>query len=106
MMKAVINGLRYDTETAELLAHLPGGADSRSDFRYEDTAIYRTQKGRYFLAGEGGALTRWRRSLGSGGWTGGEGILALSDDEAREHLEKCGQAGVAVIEKYFPIEDA
>src|SRR5262245_1755240 len=104
----VIGGLRYNTETAEILATLPDGADSVSDFRYESTSLYRTKNGRYFLAGRGGALSRWSENIpgSNSGRRGGEGIIPISEDEARDHLERCGDDGTAAIEKYFKIDDA
>ena len=81
-MKAIINGRRYDTDKADDL----GGNSSDcgvSDFSYFSERLYRTPRsGRYFLAGEGGPMSRYARSLGGGGWSGSEKITPLTDEEA------------------------
>jgi len=48
-MTEIINGLRYSTKTAVLLADddLPNGKGIRGDGSYQ--FLYRTKKGRYFL---------------------------------------------------------
>jgi hypothetical protein len=103
-MKAIIDGKRYDTDTATLVAGISGG-DGPRDFRWEDTGIYVTPKGNWFLSGEGGPLTRWARPCGSGS-SGGSGIEAIDRDQARHYLEGLGET--AAIEEYFAdeIEDA
>lgn len=73
-MRRVVDGRMYDTEMAERVCGIDIG--SRSDFRYEDTTLYRTKKGAFFLAGEGGPLSRWGRRV-DGGKAGGKGILPV-----------------------------
>lgn len=102
-MQKVINGKRYDTATAERIAEWSNGL-SLSDFNACDETLYRTPRGRFFLHGIGGALTRWRRSVGSG-WTGGSGIVPLSETQAREWCEQRG-VDADTIARFFPIEDA
>ncbi len=101
-MRAIINGRRYNTETAEALATLPG-TEYRSDFRYHETDIYRTKAGRFFLAGHGNAMSMWSRKYGDT-YGPGQGIRLLTENEAREYLEQC-QAHDA-LERYFTLEDA
>ena len=73
-MIRIIEGKRYNTDTAEeILALDNGGYYSRSDFRWEETSLYRTPKGVWFLAGRGGPMTRWAHAVGLNGQTGGEG---------------------------------
>ena len=81
-MREIIDGKRYDTDKADEL-----GAWSTdcgvSDFNHTSEALYRTPRsGRYFLAGEGGPMSRYAVSLGQGGWRGGEKITPLTDEEA------------------------
>ena len=100
-MKRVVDGKLYDTETAELI-----GEDSfsnKSDFRYYDEALYKTAKGAFFLAGEGGAKTKYACPVENGA-TGGECLFVLSDKEA---LHWCEQHGVSVevIAAHFEIEE-
>jgi hypothetical protein len=89
-MRKVVNGRVYDTDTAELICDISPSGYSRSDFKWEDTALYRSPKGQFFLAGEGGALSRWRTPTGQNSWTGGDGLKLVEEDEAKliaqEHL--------------------
>ena len=102
-MKKVISGKVYDTETAERIGEVSFG--NPSDFHFYDEALYRTQNGRFFLAGEGGPLTAWKKAPGSNSWSSGSGIEALSIEEA---LAWCEEHGVksSVIEKHFTVEAA
>lgn len=86
-MKAIIEGKKYNTETAEALGE--GGSRpgiSRGDFQWYEETLYRTKKGSFFLAGRGGAMTHYSRAIG-GGSSGGSGIQPLSVDGAREWAE-------------------
>lgn len=86
-MKKIINGKKYDTETATEIAS--GGTDglSMSDFRYYEETLYRKKTGEFFLAGEGHGMTKYGSSNGNTrGW--GEAILPLTDDEAKAWVEQ------------------
>ena len=85
-MKSIINGKTYNTETATELGNYRWGA--YGDFNHIDESLYRTKKGRYFLAGEGGAMTHYCRSCGDNSWCGGEGITPIEEYEAREWMER------------------
>lgn len=104
-MKAIINGLRYDTAKAIKIgsACSSGG---RSSSRWWDETLYRTPRsGRYFLAGEGGPASRWATSLGVGqGWNEGSGIRPLDEASAREWAEEYLSADE--VEAGFKVEDA
>lgn len=104
-MKQIINGKRYDTETATLVADISPDGYSRGDFKYEETALYRTARGNWFLAGKGGPLSRWARSSGQSGSCSGSGVHAITADDARTLLEIHREA--AKLEEYFSdvIED-
>ena len=85
-MKKVINGALYDTETAKLL-----GKDSysnRRDFRYWVETLYRTKSGKYFLHGEGGAMTKYAVSVGQNEWSSGEKIIPLDLESAQKWAEE------------------
>ena len=59
-MKAIINGLRYDTDKATLIGEASHGY--ASDFQHWEAGLYKTPRsGRFFLAGSGGPMTRWSR---------------------------------------------
>ena len=84
-MRAIIEGRMYSTETATELGHY--SHLSPNDFNFIDEGLYRTKKGRYFLAGEGGAMTHYSHSCGDNSWCGGEKIIPVEEWEAREWME-------------------
>ena len=49
-MKRIIDGKTYNTETAEKICDT-GNDEYATDFRYENSALYITKKGAYFIAG-------------------------------------------------------
>jgi len=108
-MKAVINGVRYDTAKAALIGeadNLGRGVESVTDFKYWSAGLYRTPRsGRYFLAGEGGPMTRFSRSTGNNSWAGGAKIIPLDEEDALAWAEE--NLPAEVIERHFAgIEDA
>ena len=89
-MKAIINGKRYDTDKASLIGEACASCP-RNDFRYWDAGLYKTAAGNFFLAGEGGPMTRWAVPAGNTATAGSSGIFALDSEEAlrwaEEHLD-------------------
>lgn len=112
-MKSIINGIRYDTDKATLIAetdNIGGGADSQSDFSYWQAGLYKTPRsGRYFLAGHGGARSMFSRSAGQNCWSGGEAIIPFESEAAafKWAQEELGHES-ALLEEHFGhlIEDA
>jgi hypothetical protein len=105
-MKKIIDGKRYDTEKAILIGEATSDNAYPGDFRYWEANLYRTPKsGRYFLAGNGGAMTRFARSCGDG-TCGGYGLFPMSPAEALEWAER--NLDAETIEEHFAdsIEDA
>ena len=102
-MKKIINGKIYNTDTAAFIGNHQYA--NMGDFHYEDTDLYRTPKGAFFVQGTGGAYSRWSRPCGSNGMSGGHGIQALTPTEA---LEWCEAAGIDAdtIAQYFSVEEA
>lgn len=100
-MKKIINGKMYNTETAKLVDTAAWGTDS--DFSYWIEELYKKRTGEYFIAGEGGALSRWREVY-SDGFTNGWGIKPLTDEEARDWMEKYGDPDVYIEEFGEPDE--
>ena len=97
-MRKVINGKRYDTETAALVA-----ADSYShpgDLGYWAEEIYRTKRGNWFLYGEGGAMSQYSRSVGQNEVGGGSAIIPLTRGKALSWLEAHTHDSTT-FEKYF-----
>lgn len=98
-MKKIINGRRYDTDTAKVMAE--DSYSYPSDFGYWCETLYRKNTGEFFLHGEGGAASKYAETIGQNQWRGGERIIPLTLDSAKkwaeEHLE------VAEYEEIFGI---
>lgn len=97
-MKKIIGGKKYDTTTAKLVGTYDTGYIGDFYRRYEK--LYLKATGEFFLAGEGGAKTRWA-SRTIDGYSSGEGILPLTLDEAREWAEE--HLTQAEVEELFQI---
>lgn len=97
-MKKIIGGRRYDTATAKLVGEYETGYIG--DFDWVAEKLYLKATGEFFLAGEGGAKTRWA-SRTIDGYSSGEGILPLTLDEAREWAEE--HLTQAEVEELFQI---
>lgn len=84
-MKKIIDGKRYDTETAKEIGSddYPGG---RTDFHYWCETLYQKKTGEFFIYGEGHGMSRYAKRYPDG-WGWGEKIIPLSYDEAREWVE-------------------
>jgi hypothetical protein len=103
-MKATINRLVYDTNTAEELANESYGY--QTDFNHWSETLYKTKKGNYFLFGEGGALSKYAEPCGNNCYGGGDRIIPLTEEEALEWCELHGWQ--IIIDKHFKhlIEEA
>ena len=87
-MKKIINGKKYDTETAKCLAEYTSDY-ARNDFHFYEEELYRKKTGEYFLHGKGGAASSYAEYLnGYNCWTGGEKITPISFERARTWAEK------------------
>lgn len=84
-MKKIINGKRYDTDTASLVASWDNGR--YGDFGYVEETLYRKRTGEYFIHGEGGAQTRYAKAYGDS-WGGGEQIVPMSAKRAIEWAQE------------------
>jgi hypothetical protein len=104
-MKKIINGLRYDTEKAIKVGFASRGYIN--EFPRWEATLYRTPRsGRFFLAGEGGPMSRFAQSEGVNSWGSGSGIIPMSRAEALEWAEQ--HLSPEEIEKHFgdDIQDA
>lgn len=88
VMKKVINGKMYNTETATCIGCKCTNALSQRDFRYREEKLYQKRTKEFFLYGEGGALTEYAEYVTGCGYTYGEKIIPLSEEEAKEWVEK------------------
>lgn len=106
-MKRVIEGRRYDTEAPQTTEIATAESDvGKSDFRWYYETLYRTGRGRWFLVGEGGPMSRWARRLDDGCRTEGKGLQPLTDTDALRWLENGNE--LDAIEQYFgdEVQDA
>lgn len=99
-MKQIIDGKIYNTETATYIGNDYGG----DGFSSYDESLYKTPRGRYFLAGEGGPMTKYAESAGQNSWRGSKKIIVLSEEEAREWAEKHMDTDEYL--KFFKAEEA
>ena len=81
-MRKIINGSRYDTDTAKKMGHWESDQDYTSFYHCEET-LYRTKAGKWFIYGMGNAATVYavRRS---DGWTLPVSRLCLSPMRSRK----------------------
>lgn len=80
-MRKTLQGRLFDTDRSELIGGcLFDPPSSTASSSWWSAALYRSPKSRrYFLAGEGGFMSRWRN---------GRTIIELTDEEAREWAEE------------------
>jgi len=86
-MKKIIEGAKYDTETAKVMGAWDNRC-SRRDFQWCEETLYRTKSGKYFLHGEGGPMSKYTRSEGNNSWTGDSRILPMTREAAQEWAEE------------------
>lgn len=85
-MKKIINGKRYNTDTAVLIGSTGHGYPG--DLEYWTEELYRKKTGEFFLYGEGGPMSKYSRRIGNNEWSGGEEINPISPRDAQEWAEK------------------
>ena len=95
----IISGRIYDTATAKWVMHVPCHEYGDS-FRWENTDLYRSPLGTWFLAGEGNASSRWGRKEADGSYPD-RGIQLLTEEEAKAILEEHN----GPYEVYFEAEE-
>lgn len=101
-MKKVINGKMYNTETAEIVMEHWNGYSSR-DFNYCYEELHRKKTGEFFLYGKGGALSKYADHCANM-MCDGEKIIPLTEREAREYVERHGDAD-KYIELFGEVEE-
>ena len=80
-MRKIIEGKRYDTETAQEIGTCSSHC-GRSDLAWYEEGLYKTRSGAYFLAGEGNAKSHYSKSLGNNSYGPGERLSVLTRKEA------------------------
>lgn len=81
-MKKIINGSRYNTETAQRLGVYENNC-LPNDIYYRGQDLYRTKAGKYFIHNYGNGFPR-----PNGNWGWGEEITPITEDAAREWAEQ------------------
>ena len=99
-MKKVINGKKYDTETATFVCDRV--LNDGDDLFKKDESLYHKRTGEFFLYGIGGAGSKYAMALDMNNFCEGEKIIPLSIDEAKQFIEENGT--VEDYEKYFTID--
>lgn len=102
-MKKIINGKLYDTETAKEVGLMSHG-EGPCDFHYFVERLYKKRTGEYFLHGEGGSMTQYARTIGQNQWSGGEKIMPMDYQAAREWAEKHMDAE-EYMEEFGPVSE-
>jgi hypothetical protein len=85
-MKKVIMNKLYSTESARAVGYHQ--YLNPSDCHWYRETLYRKRTGEYFLHGEGGAMSLYGKKVGQNEWTGGETIMPLAYERARDWAEK------------------
>ncbi len=89
MTKKIINGKKYDVETARLVDRWTYG--NPSDFYYQDEMLLCKTTGEYFLYAQGGPLSDYRTYSSPTSWGGGEDIIPFTLYQAKcwamEHMD-------------------
>lgn len=101
-MKKIIDNRRYDTDTAKEIGC--DGYSNRSDFGFWEEILYQKRTGEFFLHGVGGPASKYAETVGQNQWTGGEKIIPLKFEKAREWAEKHLEAD-AYEEIFGPVEE-
>lgn len=101
MMKKIINGKRYDTETAKEIGY--DYYSNPRDFNYWEETLYRKNTGEYFLHGEGGPASKYAVTIGQNQWSGGEKIIPLNEQSAKKWAED--HLSADEYEKHFVLDE-
>lgn len=85
-MRKIINGKRYDTNTAVPCGIYTCGSrgDEHSYSKVLYQILYQKRTGEFFLYGEGGSQSPYAKEATINHWKGGERITPLSEKEAQE----------------------
>ena len=101
-MKKIINGKRYDTETAEFIGRWENMYNS-AELQYECEKLYRKKTGEFFIYGAGGPASSYAVRTGTHNWSGSSKITPITEGEAKKWVEK--NLDGDDYEKYFELEE-
>ena len=105
-MKKIIDGKVYDTNKANRVCEVLSSTQNHADFGWHDTELYRTAKGRFFVAGKGGPSSMWAERVDQNSWQRGEGMSAVREVEARGCMEAAGCSAEEFVKAGLPQEEA
>lgn len=80
-MQKIINGKRYNTETAHFCGDREFG-DTAEERAYE--ALFQKKTGEFFLYGSGEAKSKYAKEVSLNNWAYGEEIIPLTETQAKE----------------------
>ena len=86
-MKKIINGKKYNTETANEVGYASSDLPV-NDFGWWEETLYKKKTGEFFLYGSGNAASKYSTSCGQNCWSGGENIIPLTESAARSWAER------------------
>lgn len=86
-MRQIINGKKYDTETATKLHGYWNGLSIR-DFGHVEESLYQKKTNEFFIYGYGGPASKYAESCGQNTWSGGSAINPLTNEEAKKWAER------------------
>lgn len=86
-MQKIINGKKYNTETAEQVGFY-SNRYGRNDFNWLEETLYKKRTGEFFLFGEGGPASHYCTWIDNNNRTSGERIVPMTFEEARQWAEK------------------
>ena len=101
-MKKIIDGKRYDTETATSLGYREFGTFNDHHYVFEE--LFKTKKGSFFLHYAGGGRSKYAIDVGPNLVGGSSGTRPLSSTEALEWCEN-NDIKAEIIEQHFDIEE-
>lgn len=84
-MKKIINGRRYDTDSAREIGSASSGIGT--DLQYWEETLYRKQTGEFFIHGQGGPASRYAEAVGTNQWSSGKRIMPVTLQEAQKWAE-------------------
>lgn len=102
-MIKIINGKKYDTETAKMVGSWDNGYPT-NDFHYCSETLYLKKTGEFFLFGDGGAMSKYSESCGTNNRCGSCEIIPFTEDEAKEWAEEL-LTGEEYIEIFGDVEE-
>lgn len=94
-MRKIINGRLYDTEKAKEIATYYYNS---GDFARYNEKLYKTKKGRWFMVGEGGPLSKYHENIGNSTY-GTTELFLLDNIEARIWLSEHNE--IDIFEREF-----